>query len=167
MGDVLWIEKWRWVVQHLIKRFISLHYRHSTSSSFRFWMHHRAVVVTQCIVSITFSLGTIAAANGLHTILLHAVLRLPMTFFDVTPLGRILNRFAKDVDVCDNVLPHVLRMFIAMTFGVSFFILLFRSWTKLLLFLIQNMWLLAPWNLIHSKSGMTLVQDCKLMSIND
>lgn len=52
--------------------------------------------------------------------LLSAVLRLPMTFFDVTPLGRILNRFAKDVDVCDNVLPHVLRMFIAMTFGVSF-----------------------------------------------
>lgn len=71
-------------------------------------------------MSITFSLGTIAAANGLHSILLSAVLRLPMTFFDVTPLGRILNRFSKDVDVCDNVLPHVLRMFIAMTFGVSF-----------------------------------------------
>lgn len=29
---------------------------------------------------------------------------------------------AKDIDVCDNVLPHVLRMFIAMTFGVSFLI---------------------------------------------
>lgn len=56
----------------------------------------------------------------MHSILLSAVLRLPMTFFDVTPLGRILNRFAKDVDVCDNVLPHVLRMFIAMVFGVSF-----------------------------------------------
>lgn len=78
-----------------------------------------SVVVLQCIVSITFSLGTIAAANTMHTILLAAVLRLPMTFFDVTPLGRILNRFAKDVDVCDNVLPHVLRMFIAMTFAVS------------------------------------------------
>jgi ABC-type multidrug transport system fused ATPase/permease subunit len=55
----------------------------------------------------------------MHTLLLAAVLRLPMTFFDVTPLGRILNRFAKDIDVCDNVLPHVLRMFIAMTFSVS------------------------------------------------
>lgn len=85
----------------------------------RYRNHLTFVVVAQCIVSITFSLGTIAAANGLHTILLAAVLRLPMTFFDVTPLGRILNRFAKDVDVCDNVLPHVLRMFIAMTFSVS------------------------------------------------
>lgn len=61
----------------------------------------------------------------MHSILLNAVLRLPMTFFDVTPLGRILNRFSKDVDTCDNVLPHVLRMFIAMTFGVSF--ISFRS----------------------------------------
>ncbi|CRL00438.1 CLUMA_CG013703, isoform B [Clunio marinus] len=79
-------------------------------------------VVAQFIVSLTFSLGTIAAANGMHSILLSAVLRLPMTFFDVTPLGRILNRFSKDVDTCDNVLPHVLRMFIAMVFGVSFII---------------------------------------------
>lgn len=102
-------------------------YLSSTSAIVAFEHHHagngyiwHVVVVAQCIVSITFSLGTIAAANGMHSILLQAVLRLPMTFFDVTPLGRILNRFSKDVDTCDNVLPHVLRMFIAMTFGVSF-----------------------------------------------
>jgi ABC-type multidrug transport system fused ATPase/permease subunit len=77
-------------------------------------------VVSQFVVSITFSLGTIAAANGMHSILLASVMRLAMSFFDVTPIGRILNRFSKDVDVCDNTLPQVLRMFIAMSFGVSF-----------------------------------------------
>jgi len=70
------------------------------------------------------------AANEMHTVLLSAVFRLPMTFFDITPLGRILNRFSKDVDTCDNVLPHVLRMFIAMTFGVSFH--LFKQITQLI-----------------------------------
>jgi ABC-type multidrug transport system fused ATPase/permease subunit len=76
----------------------------------------------------------------MHSDMLNAVFRLPMEFFDVTPLGRILNRFSKDVDVCDNVLPHVLRMFIAMTFGVSFlhqfvfklFMLLFIQITSLM-----------------------------------
>lgn len=77
-------------------------------------------VVSQFVVSITFSLGTIAAANGMHSMLLSNMMRLAMSFFDVTPIGRVLNRFSKDVDTCDNVLPQVLRMFIAMVFGVSF-----------------------------------------------
>ena len=70
-------------------------------------------------MAIIFSLGTIAAANAMHTALIHNVMRLPLVFFDTTPLGRILNRFSKDVDTCDNVLPHVTRMLIAMNFTVS------------------------------------------------
>lgn len=38
--------------------------------------------------------------------------------FDTTPLGRILNRFSKDVDVVDNILPQVIRSWIMMFFGV-------------------------------------------------
>ena len=40
------------------------------------------------------------AASNIHTLLLKKVSRCPMRFFDKTPLGRIMNRFSKDMDEC-------------------------------------------------------------------
>lgn len=55
------------------------------------------------------SFGSLDAAKKLHTNLLNNVLRLPMSFFDTTPIGRLINRFSKDVDTLDNVLPWSIR----------------------------------------------------------
>lgn len=45
------------------------------------------------------------AARFLHELLLDHVLKAPLQFFEVTPVGRILSRFSKDVDILDTSLP--------------------------------------------------------------
>ncbi|CAB3223737.1 unnamed protein product [Arctia plantaginis] len=44
------------------------------------------------------------AAKILHETLLNNILRAPLQFFEVTPVGRVLSRFSKDVDSVDNAL---------------------------------------------------------------
>ncbi|XP_037025227.1 multidrug resistance-associated protein 1 isoform X2 [Bradysia coprophila] len=51
-------------------------------------------------------LGCLLAAIHFHKVLLHGVVRAPLTFFDTTPTGRILSRFSKDVDVLDTGLSR-------------------------------------------------------------
>ena len=43
----------------------------------------------------------VKTAQHLHANLLANVLRLPVSFFDRTPTGRILNRFSHDIDQID------------------------------------------------------------------
>lgn len=50
--------------------------------------------------SFVMALGTLKSASNLHMQMLQRILRAPLSFFDVTPSGRVLNRFAKDVDIC-------------------------------------------------------------------
>lgn len=45
------------------------------------------------------------AARLLHELLLEHVLKAPLHFFEVTPVGRILSRFSKDMDILDTSLP--------------------------------------------------------------
>ncbi|KAF8920944.1 Multidrug resistance-associated protein 1, partial [Haplosporangium bisporale] len=51
------------------------------------------------------------ASTLMHNNLLQRVLRLPMSFFDTTPVGRIMNRFSSDVDNVDEQLPTFLSDF--------------------------------------------------------
>ncbi|GJN90211.1 hypothetical protein Rhopal_003210-T1 [Rhodotorula paludigena] len=69
-------------------------------------------VFTFCMGVATVWFGTSAARN-LHNLALLKVARAPMSFFDTTPLGRIMNRFAKDTDSIDGRLNDSLRMCLA------------------------------------------------------
>ncbi|KXS10818.1 hypothetical protein M427DRAFT_61533 [Gonapodya prolifera JEL478] len=55
--------------------------------------------------------GCNIASRRIHDAALEKVFRAPVTFFDVTPIGRIMNRFSRDIDGLDNMLPENLRMF--------------------------------------------------------
>ncbi|XP_017108725.1 multidrug resistance-associated protein 1 isoform X7 [Drosophila bipectinata] len=70
------------------------------------------------VCSLTLALGCIYCSKALQESLLYNVFRWPMEMFDTTPLGRIVNRFSKDIDTIDNVLPMLWRMVISQAFAV-------------------------------------------------
>jgi ABC-type multidrug transport system fused ATPase/permease subunit len=53
------------------------------------------------------------ASVQLHRNAAKRVMFAPQSFFDTTPLGRIMNRFAKDIDTVDNTLGDAMRMAIS------------------------------------------------------
>jgi ATP-binding cassette subfamily C (CFTR/MRP) protein 1 len=69
----------------------------------------QAILMFCFALSLTL-LGTTASKRMLSRAMTR-VLRAPMSFFDTTPLGRITNRFSRDVDVMDNNLTDAMRMY--------------------------------------------------------
>lgn len=77
------------------------------------------------ICSIIFAFGGVKAAREMFIMVMRSVLQSPMIFFDTTPSGRILNRFAKDQYEMDTNLPDSLRMFCStMAITIATFIMI-------------------------------------------
>ena len=68
--------------------------------------------------TVFFAKYTLSAATKLHKTMLLRILRSPMSFFDTTPLGRILNRFSKEIDIVDNQIPMNMRMMFTTSLNV-------------------------------------------------
>ncbi|XP_012937343.1 multidrug resistance-associated protein 1 isoform X1 [Aplysia californica] len=85
------------------------------------------------ITALMRMLGAVKATGMLHLGLLLNVLASPMSFFDTTPTGRIVNRFSKDVDTLDVIIPMIFGMFLMCFFNTLSTILVISFSTPLFL----------------------------------
>ncbi|WAR56973.1 hypothetical protein PtB15_8B17 [Puccinia triticina] len=69
----------------------------------------------------------VRCARTFHDQMFSKVLRAPLTFFDTTPVGTILNRFSRDVFIIDEILPRVFTGFLRTAAG-TLSIFLVVSW---------------------------------------
>jgi ATP-binding cassette subfamily C (CFTR/MRP) protein 1 len=91
-----------------------------------------AVLCQTCIMWIFCS---IQGSRKLHNDMAVSVLRAPMSFFETTPIGRILNRFSSDIYKIDEVLSRVFSMFFSNSVKVLFTIgvIVYSTWQFLFL----------------------------------
>lgn len=82
------------------------------------------------INGVLFVYGAKNASMMINMKSLQNIINCPVSFFDQNLVGRIINRFSKDLDTIDNMLPEVLRSVFSMTFNCIFSILMicFASW---------------------------------------
>uniref|UniRef100_A0AAR2KWP1 ABC-type glutathione-S-conjugate transporter n=1 Tax=Pygocentrus nattereri TaxID=42514 RepID=A0AAR2KWP1_PYGNA len=66
--------------------------------------------------TVAISLGGIIASRHLHLDLLNNVLHSPMSFFESTPSGNLLNRFSKEIDAIDCMIPDGFKMMLGYVF---------------------------------------------------
>ncbi|KAJ7040911.1 ABC protein [Mycena alexandri] len=64
------------------------------------------------LLGILLDIFAVKVSHNLHHQAIVNIFHAPMSFFDTTPMGRIISIFGKDVDTIDNALPMSMRMFI-------------------------------------------------------
>lgn len=101
------------------------------AGAFPFWVL-RVFLYRLSFIAVIFALiglfsiafGFISAGRSLHNAMLVRLMRAPMSYFDTTPLGRIVNRFSKDIDTVDSAIPMLLRFVLNAFFQCLVFVLL-------------------------------------------
>ncbi|KAF9935191.1 Multidrug resistance-associated protein 1 [Linnemannia zychae] len=102
---------------------------------------YAAITVVYMILMFCFTYALmvwagVRATMHLHDGLLDSIMKLPMSFFDTTPLGRIMNRFSTDIFAADNTLPWSFVSILIYGFGVIGTISIIASTTPIFLAII-------------------------------
>lgn len=77
--------------------------------------------LSSVLYTLTLWVGcAINSARILHNRMLSSVISAPMSFFETTPLGRIINRFSNDIYKVDVILHRVFSQFFSNSINVAF-----------------------------------------------
>ncbi|MES1911546.1 MAG: hypothetical protein MHM6MM_003960, partial [Cercozoa sp. M6MM] len=69
--------------------------------------------------ALLFALGSVRASRWHHERILQGIAEAPVSLFDTMPIGRIINRFSKDIDCIDTQLPVIMENVIAVACFVA------------------------------------------------
>ncbi|KAF2738556.1 multidrug resistance-associated protein 1 [Polyplosphaeria fusca] len=105
IGGSVWLKQWSEVNQRYggnpnVGKYIGVYFAFGVGSA--------ALVVVQTLILWIFC--SIEASRKLHERMAFAIFRSPMSFFETTPAGRILNRFSSDIYRVDEVLARTFNM---------------------------------------------------------
>ena len=114
---------------------------------------HTNLTIYACLVSASvifalmraygFLLVSLRCSERLHDKMVLAILQAPVLFFDSNPVGRILNRFSKDVGCIDELLPRTFLVAIQRVLMVFASIIIPAVTNAWLLFLVLPLTVLA------------------------
>lgn len=105
IGGSFWLKRWSELNERLgfnpeVGKYIGIY--------FAFGIGGAALVVVQTLLLWIFC--SIEASRKLHDRMAFAIFRSPMSFFETTPTGRILNRFSSDIYRVDEVIARTFNM---------------------------------------------------------
>lgn len=75
----------------------------------------------------------IKASKSLHEKLLISVLRANLRFFETTPIGRIVNRFTKDIEATEDSIPYSIKSLIECSLSLLSTIIIISTSTPVFL----------------------------------
>lgn len=101
VGGSFWLKRWSEMNEKTgtnpdVGKYIGIY--------FAFGIGGSALVVVQSLLLWIFC--SIEASRKLHDRMAYAIFRAPMSFFETTPVGRILNRFSSDIYRVDEVIAR-------------------------------------------------------------
>lgn len=85
------------------------------------------------VSTIAVNLTILRGCKYIHNDMLNRIFMAPMSFYDTTPPGRILNRFSKDIDTADISVRNNIRLVMIMVFKTLVAIIIISLETPLFL----------------------------------